>query len=63
MEQFKTRNRFAEELGMSYPTFVRKLKNLKLKVPKGLLSPAAQEAIKKALDSLDDDTDQDDKLT
>jgi len=62
MDQYKPRKQFAKELGMSYSTFARRLKTLKVKVPKGLLSPATQEAIKKALDSLDDGAASDDKL-
>ena len=62
MDQYKPRNLFAKELGMSYSTFCRRLKTLKVKVPKGLLSPATQEAIKKALNSLDDGAESDDKL-
>lgn len=60
--RFLHRKQFAKEPGMSYSTFARRLKTLKVKVPKGLLSPATQEAIKKALDSLDDGAASDDKL-
>ena len=62
MDQYKPRNLFAKELGMSYSTFCRRLKTLKVKVTKGLLRPATQEAIKKALNSLDDGAASDDKL-
>lgn len=45
MEKFKTRHELASELGMSYSTFWRKIKQYGIKVSKGLLSPYEQKNI------------------
>lgn len=49
MKQFKPRFQFAEELGMSYPTFRRRLISLGIEIPSGLLSPKTQKTVLDAL--------------
>ncbi|MBK8965688.1 MAG: hypothetical protein IPM36_03225 [Lewinellaceae bacterium] len=45
MKQFKPRFQFAEELGMSYATFRRRLIELGIEIPSGLLSPKTQKIV------------------
>ena len=48
-KKFKTREQFARELNLSSSSFYRKMKTMKLVIPKGLLSPAIQKMIKERL--------------
>lgn len=45
----KTKSEMANELGMSRATFYRRIKEKKLELPKGLLSPKIQKEILKTL--------------
>lgn len=53
MDKYRTRNEFAESLGISIRTFERKLIALQIELPKGLLSPKDQLMIREALGFLD----------
>ena len=45
MNKAKTRKEMAQELGISYSTFSRLIRKLKIMLPKGLIYPSTQEKI------------------
>jgi predicted DNA-binding protein (UPF0251 family) len=45
-----TKQEFAKILGMSYRTFQRRIKEANIRVPRGLLSPVAQDFIRRKLE-------------
>ena len=49
MEKFRNQKEFATDLGITDRTLRRKLANVNVALPKGLLSPETQQMIKKAL--------------
>jgi len=51
MPRFKSKTELATELGISLSTLQRKIKNYNLNVPRGLISPIAQEFIKERLNN------------
>lgn len=53
MNKFRTRNEFAESLGISIRTFERRLIALKIELPKGLVSPKDQLMIREELGFID----------
>jgi transcriptional antiterminator len=53
MDKFRTRNEFAESLGLSTRSLERKLIALQIELPKGLLSPKDQLMIREILGFID----------
>jgi hypothetical protein len=53
MDKFRTRNEFAENLGLSTRSLERKLIALQIELPKGLLSPKDQLMIREVLGFID----------
>jgi transcriptional antiterminator len=53
MDKFRTRNEFADSLGISTRTLERRLIALQIELPKGLISPKDQLMIREALGFID----------